>query len=77
MTTTALSIQLCDLCQGWTKWVRQRHDITTDTALRSARLFNTIPKFWLNLQTSLDLKQTEIAVGDKIINQINSMQMPA
>ena len=57
--------------------VRQRHDITTDTALRSARLFNTIPKFWLNLQTSLDLKQTEIAMGDKIINEINSMQMPA
>ena len=57
--------------------VRERRGITTDTALRPARFFNTIPKFWLNLQTSLYLKQTEIAVGDKIITEISSMQMPA
>jgi addiction module HigA family antidote len=57
--------------------VREHRGITTDTALRLTRFFNTIPKFWLNLQTSLDLKQTEIAMDDKIINEINSMQMPA
>ena len=57
--------------------VRERRGITTDTALMPARFFNTIPKFWLNLHTSLDLKQTEIAVGNKFINEINSMQMPA
>lgn len=57
--------------------IRERRGITTDTALRPARFFNTIPKFWLNLQTSFHLNQAEIAVGDKIINKINSMQMPA
>jgi addiction module HigA family antidote len=56
--------------------VRERRGITTDTALRLTRFFNTIPKFWLNLQTCIDLKQTEIAMDDKIINEISSMQMP-
>jgi plasmid maintenance system antidote protein VapI len=56
--------------------VREHRDITTDIALRSARIFNTIPKFSLNLQTSLDLNQTEIAMGDKIINEISLVQMP-
>ena len=57
--------------------VRQRHDITTDTALRPARFFNTIPKFSLNLQTSFHLNQTEISVCDKIVNEISLVQMPA
>ena len=56
--------------------VRQRHGITTDTALRLARFFNTIPKFSLNLQTSFHLNQTEISVGDKIVNEISLVQMP-
>ena len=56
--------------------VRERRGITTDTALRPARFFNTIPKFWLNLQTSFHLNQTEISVCDKIVNEISLVQMP-
>ncbi|OJF94009.1 HigA family addiction module antitoxin [Pararhizobium antarcticum] len=30
--------------------------ITSDTALRLARFFNTTPQLWMNLQVSFDLK---------------------
>lgn len=30
--------------------------VTPDTALRLAKAFGTTPEFWLNLQTSFDLK---------------------
>lgn len=33
--------------------------------------------FWLNLQTSFDLKQTELAVGKKIEREIHPMQVAA
>jgi len=36
--------------------VREKRGISVDTALRLARYFNTTAQFWLNLQTSYDLK---------------------
>jgi addiction module HigA family antidote len=51
--------------------VLERRGITTDTALRLARFFNTTPQFWLNLQASFDLRRTEVAVGDKIEREIH------
>jgi antitoxin HigA-1 len=36
--------------------VRGRRAITTDTALRLARYFDTTPQFWLNLQMRYDLE---------------------
>ncbi|MCX6022756.1 MAG: HigA family addiction module antitoxin [Chloroflexi bacterium] len=35
--------------------VRGRRGITADTALRLARLLDTSPEFWMNLQTASDL----------------------
>jgi len=35
--------------------VRERRGISTDTALRLARYFNTTAKFWMNLQVAYDL----------------------
>lgn len=32
--------------------VRERRGVTADTALRLARYFDTMPQFWLNLQTA-------------------------
>jgi antitoxin HigA-1 len=38
--------------------------LTPDTALRLERFFvGTTARFWLNLQTSFDLRQAEIEVG--------------
>jgi addiction module HigA family antidote len=35
--------------------VRQRRDISADTAIRLGRYFDTDPRFWLNLQAAYDL----------------------
>ncbi len=35
--------------------VQRKRSITTDTALRLAKYFNTSPQFWLNLQAHYDL----------------------
>ncbi|SCM71403.1 Addiction module antidote protein, HigA family [uncultured Pleomorphomonas sp.] len=34
----------------------ERTGITPDTALRLAKVFNTAPEFWMNMQASYDLK---------------------
>ena len=35
--------------------VRGVHPVTSDTALRLAKYFNTTPEFWMAMQTSYDL----------------------
>ena len=77
MTANALSIQLRVPAPRVNEVVRERRGITTDTALRLARFFNTTPQFWLNLQTSFDLKQADIQQGDKIAREISPMQVAA
>jgi antitoxin HigA-1 len=49
--------------------IRGKRAITSDTALRLARFFDTTPEFWLGLQTDLNLWDTLQAHGaeyDKI-----------
>jgi addiction module HigA family antidote len=46
--------------------VRGQQAITADTALRLARVFNTSPQFWMNLQTTHDLSVTAIAKRDEL-----------
>lgn len=57
--------------------VRERRAITPDTALRLARYFDTTPQFWMNLQTSYDLKKAEAEVGDKVAREIRPMHAEA
>ncbi len=40
--------------------------VTADTALRLSRYLGTTPQFWLNLQTSYDLRKAEQEVGSSI-----------
>lgn len=77
MTANALSMALRVPAPRINEVVRERRGESTDTALRLARFFNTTPQFWLNLQTSFDLKQTELAVGKKIAHDIRPMQVAA
>ena len=37
----------------------ERRGITTDTALRLARYFDTTPQFWMNLQVRYELDKAE------------------
>ncbi|MDX3929424.1 MAG: HigA family addiction module antitoxin [Shinella sp.] len=40
--------------------------ITTDTALRLAKFFRTTAQFWMNMQTSYDLKRSAAALKDDL-----------
>ena len=46
--------------------VHNRRRITADTALRLALYFGNSPEFWMNLQTSYDLKMArkQMSAGD-------------
>lgn len=44
----------------------EQTSVTPDTALRLARFFATTPQFWMNLQTSYDLKITGTQKRDEI-----------
>ena len=52
--------------------VRERRAITPDTALRLSRYFGTTAQFWLNLQTSYDLKIAEKNLGTKIKYEVHA-----
>lgn len=77
MTPNALSVELRVPAPRINEVARERRGITTDTALRLVRFFNTTHKFWLNLQTSFDFRQTELAVGKRIEREIHPMQVAA
>jgi addiction module HigA family antidote len=39
--------------------IRQRRDVSADTAIRLGRFFAVDPRFWLNLQAAYDLSRAE------------------
>jgi antitoxin HigA-1 len=43
-----------------------KRGVTADSALRLARAFGTSPEFWLNLQTTHDLRVAEIESGPSV-----------
>ena len=47
--------------------------VTADTALRISQFFGTTPEFWLNLQTSYDLKLVRTSVGKKVEQEVKSL----
>ena len=57
--------------------VLERRAVTPDTALRLSRYFDTTAQFWLNLQSSYDLKQTENEAGRRIAEEVRPMQRAA
>src|SRR6266571_4890506 len=42
---------------------KEKIGITADTALRLAKLFNTTPEFWLNLQAQYELETAVAAIA--------------
>ncbi|MBX9451367.1 MAG: HigA family addiction module antidote protein [Mesorhizobium sp.] len=46
--------------------VNEQTSLSTDTALRLAKYFDTSPEFWMNLQASYDLKITAKALEDEL-----------
>jgi addiction module HigA family antidote len=50
--------------------VRDRREISADTALRLARYFGTSARFWLNAQAAYNLSCAEAENGRKIASQV-------
>lgn len=73
MSPSALSIHLRVPAPRVNEVVRERRAVSIDTALRLARYFNTTAQYWLNLQTSYDLKLAEREMGNKIENEIQPL----
>ena len=46
--------------------IREAQGITSDTALRLAKVFGTTPEFWMNLQAQHDLSVAAIAARDDL-----------
>jgi len=72
MSAHALALELKVPAPRINEIVRERRSVTPDTALRLARYFGTTAQFWLNRQTSYDLKITERQVGAKIAKEVHA-----
>ena len=72
MSAHALALELKVPAPRINDIVRERRAITPDTALRLARYFGNTPQFWMNLQTSYDLKCAEREIGEKITKEVHS-----
>jgi addiction module HigA family antidote len=76
MTANAFSQALSVPANRITAILNGTRSITADTALRISLFFSTTPEFWLNLQTSYDLKIARESVGEKLKREVKSF-MPA
>ena len=63
ITPTALARQLKVPPNRITQIVQGKRAITGDTALRLAHWFGTSPQFWLNLQSSYEIRIAEKEAG--------------
>jgi addiction module HigA family antidote len=77
MSANALAMELHVPAPRINDVVRERRSITPDTALRLARYFGTTPQFWLNLQSSFDLRKAEVELGTKISAEVRPLQQAA
>lgn len=77
MTAHALAMELHVPAPRINDVVREKRGVTVDTAMRLARYFNTSAQFWMNLQSSYELKIAEKEIGDKIEREVRQMEMAA
>ena len=56
--------------------IREEVGISADTSLRLARLFNTTPQFWLNLQNQYAVETTAAEIADEL-DQIHEIEHAA
>lgn len=73
MTAHALAIALRVPAPRINDIVRERRGVSPDTALRLARYFGSTPEFWLNLQSSHDLKLAAADLGAAINKEVLPM----
>lgn len=57
--------------------LNEQRGVTADTALRLAQFFGSTPDFWMNLQSSYDVKIARAAVGKEIIETVKPRELLA
>jgi len=57
--------------------LNEQRGITADTALRLARFFGSTPDFWMNLQSSYDVKVARATVGKAIEKSVKPKELLA
>ena len=57
--------------------VREKRAITVDTAMRLGRYLDTTAQFWMNLQSTYDLKIAEKTLSQKIELGVQQLQKAA
>ena len=77
MTANALAIALRVTPARINDIVLERRAVTPDTALRLGRYFGTTAQFWLNLQSTCDLKRAEAEMGARIDDEVRPLQRVA
>ena len=77
MSAHALAMELRVPAPRINDIVRERRAISPDTALRLSRFFGTTAQFWLNLQSSFDLKRVESEQGRIIEREIRPLKRAA
>lgn len=77
LTASAFARKLSVPVNRITSILNGKRSITADTALRFSRYFGTTPEFWLNLQSTYDLKITMRKHGKKIKKQVHPYHVAA
>jgi antitoxin HigA-1 len=77
MTPHALAINLRVPAPRINDVVREKRAVTVDTAMRLARYFDTTAQFWMNLQSTYDLKIAEKTLSQKIELEVQQLQKAA
>lgn len=57
--------------------LNEQRGVTADTALRLAQFFGSTPDFWMNLQSSYDVKIARAAVGKEILETVKPRELLA
>lgn len=57
--------------------LNEQRGITADTALRLAQFFGGTPDFWMNLQSSYNVKIARAAIGKEIIETVKPREQLA
>ena len=70
LSARAFAMALCVPPNRITAILNEQRGITADTALRIARYFGMTPEFWLNLQSSYDLKRARLASGKAVMQEV-------
>ena len=72
LSANALAKELKVPTNRITAILNEQRSITGDTALRLAKYFDTTPEFWMNLQTSYDVKRAMQESGEEIKRNVKT-----